>query len=265
MLIIGIPIAAYWGTLAYVNHQLDRRTYQQVYNECHKLWSNRGLVGEGVARNSIQSVLNAFSHQAAGVEIDYYYDTDLKKFVVSHDFPYGLIENRLLTLQELFEAVDSPGHYYWLDFKKLRKLEDKQVDDAVARLEYITSNNDLKRRVYVEGEDPLHLAYFQRAGFNTIFDTHPLADRYPLSVFLINVYKIVYYFGRHTVLGLNYSYHGAPIYSGENKAALSNVPVFVYHTPDDPELVKRLVSDPAVKVVLNSDETISNFHINSCR
>jgi len=260
----GFLIVAFWGLVIYVDKQLANTSHDQFYNDCHKVWSNRGLVTEGRVQNSIASVKNAFMHQAKGVEVDHFYDPGLGRFIVSHDFPYRLKDGKLLTLEELFSAVDSPDHYYWLDFKKLRKLKDEQVYEAIARLNQIAGSNDLKQRIYVEGEDPFHLAYVRDAGFNTIFDTHPIPDRFPLSGFVINVYKIVYYFGEYSVFGIPYSYHGDPIFSGENQKTLANVPVFVYHV-DEPKLIEGIVMDPAVRVALNNSHSIDNFQTNVCK
>lgn len=187
--IIVLSVITYFLVTAYVNSQLEQRTDYQAYDSCNKVWSARGVYDEWKDQNSIGSVKRAFAMGATGVEIDLRYDTDLNKFIISHDLPYNLKEGKLLSLKALLDAVGDSG-YYWLDYKNLRWLDAQQSQNAIARLNEITARGNLKSRIYVEGSDPLNLPLYREAGFHTIFDVHPPQDHYFVTSFVMNIYKL---------------------------------------------------------------------------
>ena len=120
---IGLGVVSYFLVTSYVNHKLEQRSEYQTYDSCHKVWSARGLYQKGVANgaieNSIESVALAFGKGGSGVEIDVRYDPESKHFFVTHDYPYIPQNGKLLTLNEMFEAVGRDG-YFWLDYKNMR-------------------------------------------------------------------------------------------------------------------------------------------------
>ena len=205
----------------------------------------------------------AFSKGARGTEVDHYYDTDLKKFIVSHDRPYNLKNGSLLTLEELFNATGESG-YFWLDFKKLRKLNKEEAKAAVMRLETIADKYSLKKRIYVEGEDPINLSLFHQAGFNTIFDTHPLSDNNPFTPMVINLYKALFYFGDFTVMAMNYGSIDDPIYGPHTQRSMGDIPVFIYHVADDAELLSTLSASTSVRVILVQNHSLDRYNTNAC-
>jgi len=266
---LSVLIASYYLMVAYVDHQLKDRSYTGVYNDCHKIWAARGLVVEGPditpngTQNSIESISLAFSKGARGTEVDHYYDTELKQFIVSHDRPYNLKNGSLLTLETLFNATGEKG-YFWLDFKKLRNLNKEEVNAAALRLEKITEKYGLKKRIYVEGENPTNLSVFRKAGFNTILDTHPLTDNNPFTPMVINLYKALFYFGDFTVMAMNYGEIDDPIYGPRTQKSLGDIPVFIYHVADDAELLSTLSASTSVRVLLVQNHSLNRYQVNSC-
>ena len=262
-------IASYYLMAAYVDHKLEDRSYAGVYNDCHKIWAARGLVVEGPditpngTQNSIESIGLAFRKGARGTEVDHYYDTELKQFIVSHDRPYNLKNGSLLTLETLFNATGGKG-YFWLDFKKLRKLNKEEASAAALRLEAITSQQGLKKRIYVEGEDPVNLSLFRQAGFNTIMDTHPLADNNPFTPMVINLYKALFYFGDFTVMAMNYGEIDDPIYGPRTQKSMGDIPVFIYHVADDAALLSTLSASASVRAILVQNHSLNRYQVNSC-
>lgn len=260
--VVLIPLAVIAVVLTalsyYVDRQLDKRDHA-AYDLCRKVWSARGIYGESVAQNSIESVAAAFDSGALGVEVDVYFDREMNDFVVSHDEPYQLKNGRLLMLEELLAAYPEP-RYYWLDFKKLRRLNKRQAKGAVARLTAITQPYGLGEFIYVEGENPTNLALFKRAGFHTILDTHPLSDDFLLTPAIIAGYKMIYYYGDHTVMGMPYGVLGDPIYGPRTRKSLGSVPVFLYHVPGDDQLVDELILLDSVRVTLVGRDECINFH-----
>lgn len=254
VLIVGFLILS-----LYVNYQLSIREYSDAYDDSRKIWTARGIYGEDVEENSIESIRRAFDEGAMGVEVDVFYDVEMDDYIVSHDRPYLLVKGKLLKLKELFDALGE-GHYFWLDFKKLRHLTNHQARQAVQRLKVISANNGVQQRIYVEGESPINLALFRKAGFHTIFDTHPTTDSHFLTPFAITVYKIFYYFGDHTVMGMEYGSLRNPVYGIKTRNRLGKLPVFLYHVPVDERLLDELVDMQAVRALIVGNNQSVNFH-----
>ena len=63
---IALVVLASYAMVFYVDHQLSRKDYSDSYNDCRKVWSARGLYGNGVEQNSIPSMKAAFSAGAMG-------------------------------------------------------------------------------------------------------------------------------------------------------------------------------------------------------
>lgn len=263
-LLMGVVSTTHVAVIAWVDRELALRTYVGVYDDPFKVWSNRGLVLEtnailrGGKHNSIESVALAFDRGAKGVEVDVFYDTQLATFVVSHDRPYHLQDGRLLSLRELLAAVGERGAF-WLDWKKLGHLDTEAIEAARAELQELTAPGGLKERFYIEGEDPLNLGVFRRAHFKTIFDIRPQADSSPFTTPLVDLYKALYYFGGHTVMGMDTGSAEAPIYGPETRRLLRDVPVFLYHAPDDAVFLGDLLAHRNVRVVLLQDHSLARY------
>jgi len=252
-----------------VDKKLNTRTYPGVYGECNKIWATRGLVPDEPAittdgkQNTIESIQLAFDRGARGTEVDVHFDTEDGKFIVAHDVPYNLKNGELLTLEELFRHT-SGRNYYWIDFKRMRQLSDEELDASVAELDRITSEFDIKNWVYVEGEAPLSLAAFRKAGFNTIFDIHPRSDRNLFTPVIMGFYKLVFYFGDFTVMAMNYGPIDDPEYGLRTQTLLGSVPLFIYHFDEDAEALDRLQKNTAVRVILFRDHSLDRYRLNAC-
>ncbi|HEX7029915.1 MAG TPA: hypothetical protein VF254_04915 [Gammaproteobacteria bacterium] len=266
---VALLVFAWHASVALLDRGLQARTYEGIYKDCHKVWATRGLVldaavNDHTAGNSIATVRLAFERGARGAEIDVFYDPELARYVVSHNFPYDLKDGELLSLEKLFREVGGE-HFYWLDFKHMRHLGDEAIADAAARLVEIADGLGMaKNRIYVEGATPFHLAHFRDAGFRTIFDIQPLADGHFMTPFVINLYKALFHFGDFDVLGMNYYYRGEPIYGPVTRELLGGVPVFIYHIPDDVQLLRELSAIPEVRVLLDHDHGADRYAVNAC-
>ena len=256
---VCIVAISYFGIVSYVDYRLADKDFADAYSSCAKVFSARGLYETAATQNSIESIGRAFARGAPGAEVDVRFDTELKQFIVSHDLPYNLKNGKLLTLEALMGASEK-DRVFWLDFKNLRDLDDKQLADAVRDLTQMTVPLGMKSNVYIEGSDPLNLPAFRDAGFPTMFDTFPLPESHFLSTISINLYKIAYYFGDYTVMSMNYGSRQDPIYAGRNKERLGNIPVFIYHIPVNEELIDELVATPQVRVLLIGNNESVDFH-----
>ncbi len=266
--LLGCITLAFLVATAWADWGLQNRKQANVYENPHKIWAARGLVlnDRRITRhgtqNSIESIERAFQHGAQGVEVDAYFDPPLGRYVVSHDRPYNLKNGELLTLGPLLDAVGTQGEF-WLDLKKLRHLAHGELNSAIAELARLTSTHGLKGRFYVEGEDPVNLSAYRRAGFLTVYDTHPLTDANPLTPLVVDLYKLIYYFGDHSVMGMNSGEGAELIYGPVTRRALLNVPMFIYHAPDEHQRINVLLSNPDVRVILIGDQTFARFDLSA--
>ena len=264
LLLVAATGLALTAVFAWVDHKLGDENRVDLPPESFKVWSTRGLVIGGTAtewngtQNSVESVRRAFEHGALGVEIDVFFDPDLGKFVVSHGRPYLLKNGKLLMLDEMLAEVGDLG-MFWLDWKKLRHLEQEDFRKALDELARLTSVGDLRQRLYVEGEAPFRVRQAANKGFLTILDSHPLPDSSFLAPLVASLYKSVYYFGGHTVLALESGDVDDPVFGPRSRRILSNVPLFVYHVPDDPGLMRQLALQDNVRVILPRDHTLDRF------
>ncbi|NOR51562.1 MAG: hypothetical protein GQ470_02985, partial [Gammaproteobacteria bacterium] len=144
-------------------------------------------------------------------------------------------------------------------------LGPEQTQAAIARLKLISASGNLRERIYIEGADPINLPLYRQAGFNTIFDIHPPKDNLPITSLVMNIYKVAFYFGGHTVIGMTHGSVDEPIYGPDTQKSLGNIPTFLYHVPDNSGLLERLVVNDSVRVMLvGRDLSIDRFNNGLC-
>ena len=263
-------ILIYNSTLIYVNNNIDKKQDSTIYNSAHKIWAARGLYKNKAEQNSVTSIKRAFEKGTLGVEVDFSYDVDMNRFIISHDHPkknkngkliYTTKDGELLTLEKLFIQTGK-NHYFWLDYKNLDKLSDTQTHKAIGRLEKISKVYDIKERLYIEGSNPLKISLYTDAGFKTILGIHPLPESNIFSSILVNGYKIAYYFRNISALAMPYGSLKNPIYKTKTQEILKTIPVFLFHVPDDENLLINLVQTNDVRVMLvGRDESINRYYI----
>ena len=274
-LVLLLVAVIVWNlTIVYVDKQLKDNNDDSVYDSCHKVWVARGLYTTHSEQNSIVSMKRAFTEGASGVEVDLYYDVKMDRFIISHDKPvkdkegnliYTEKNGKLLTLDKLLQSVGE-GHHFWLDYKNLDKLNVQETEHAIKRLLHITSKGLLRESLYIEGSNPFRLSMYTDAGFKTILGIHPLRESSLFSSIVINGYKLGYYFSNITGVALAYGSIDDPIYGEKTEKSLGAIPSFLFHVPDDKELLHTLVSKSAVRALLvGRDVSINRFDINSCK
>ena len=275
-LFVGVVIVVaiiYNGAVAYVDNQLANKNHADVYDSCHKVWAARGLYNQRSEQNTPEAMSRAFSLGANGAEVDVHFDLKIKRFIVSHDHPvkgddgeliYSKKNGSLLFLEDFFKAVGK-DRFFWLDFKNLGQLNDQQTAMVIHHLEKITKFDSIKDRLYIEGSNPLLLSKYTDAGFKTILGIHPIRESLFASSFVINVFKMGYYFNNITVLAMPYGKLDDPTFGSDTIKSLSAIPTFVFHVPDNEKLVRDLVSTKNVRVVLvGKDLSINRYGINTC-
>ena len=271
--LMSLLVLLYHGTIFYIDNHIDTKVYQRAYENCHKVWASRGVYGTHAEQNSLFAFQRAFDVGHLGVEVDFYYDTSLDKFIVSHNKPYvgedgqlvyTLKDGKLFTLEELFKKT-AKGHYYWLDYKNLEKLSSKETHKAICRLDAITKVEGLKERVYIEGSAPWDLDDYTDAGYKTLFAFEPLPYSSIIASLSSNIYKIGYYFFNITAVAMPYGKIEDPKYNEITQKNLTSIPTFLFHIPNDDKLLYSLVKKSDVRVMLiGRDQSISRPQITSC-
>jgi len=256
--------------VAYVNNNITEKKDSTIYNSPHKIWASRGLYKNKAEQNSIASMKRAFDNGALGVEVDFSYDMEMDRFIISHDHPkkdkngkliYTFKDGKLLTLEKLFIQTGE-NHYFWLDYKNLDKLSDAQTYKAIERLEKISKIRSIKKRLYIEGSNPFKLSLYTDAGFKTILGIHPLHESVIFSSIVVNAYKIAYFFRNITALAMPYGSVNNPIYGESTQRNLKNIPIFLFHVPDNENLLLDLVQKDDVRIMLvGRDQSINRYYI----
>jgi len=265
----------YNTTLWYVNSNIEQRVAKkEVFNDCHKIWSARGIYSSKKEQNSLKSFQKAADAGYIGFEVDFYYDTALDRFVVSHDKPkkgedgklhYSLKDGKLFTLQELFSKFGK-NHYFWLDYKNLDRLNKEYTLKAINRLQQITKVHNIKQRIYLEGCNPFKLNSYEKDGFKTLLSFHPLPKSSPFSSISSNFFKMVYFFNDSSALAMQYGKLKDPKYNETTQKNLKGIPQFLFHIPTNDKLVKKLVKMKDVRVMLvGRDQSVNYAKFNECR
>jgi len=273
LIAIGVLTLLLYGLWLYSNWKLDPKYYKEVYQRPQKIWSARGLYDQNTPQNSISSLKKAFKAGAPGAEIDCHYDPDLHRFILSHNHPktapdgrkiYPKKEGKILTLETLFNEVGA-GHWFWLDFKNLGKLDEQETQDAIQRLNEITEHNGVKKRLYIEGTNPLKLRRYAQAGYHTLFDIQPLPETFHLTWPVLTAYKAAFVWGGFSAITMKYGHINRPVYGEKTQKILGDIPVFLYHIPDHNQTLNRLLCTPQVRVMLvGRDQSLNRFHLKGC-
>jgi len=259
LIVLIIAIISWNVLVALAENKLENREYKDIYSNNHKVWNSRGLYDKKTDRNSISAIQHAFDNGALGVEFDFHYDVRTDRFIVSHDHPsknadgtlkYVKKDGKLLTMQELFQSLNKSNQYFWLDYKNLDKLSTQETKKSIQRLLYITKENNIQERLYIEGSNPLNLPMYTDAGFKTILGIFPLRESYPFSSLVINAYKIAFAYTNISALAFAYGEPGDQVYGENAEKSLGNIPIFLFHLPHNEELLQNLVYKENVKVIL---------------
>jgi len=257
-IIFALLTLIYNGLLYYVDAHIARKIHAPVYNNPHAIWSSRGIYASKEEQNSLSSFGKAFDAGYLGAEVDCYYDKVTDSFIVSHERKkkgkkglrnYELKEGKLLTLQELFRVLGK-GHYFWIDYKNLDRLNEVFTLKAIKRLDKISHVYNIKERLYLEGSTPNHLEYYTHAGYKTLFAFGPLRNNHIFSSISSNIYKIAYYFYDVSAIAIHYGSIENPKYGKDSQKNLKGIPTFLFHVPDDKTLLRQLLKKPEVRVLL---------------
>lgn len=273
--VLFIALMVFYNVISlYVDKNIAKNQYSNIYDNCHKVWSARGFYKNHAEQNSISSFSKAFSLGSVGAEVDLYFDVKTKRFIVSHDRPKKLAngellytekEGSILTLNKLLTSVGK-DHYFWIDYKNLDRLNDVETMSALERLSEITKFDAIKSRIYLEGSNPFILSKYTDAGFKTILGIHTPTESSLLASFALNVFKMVYYFNNITAFAMSYGLQEDPQFGDKAQKTLIGLPVFLFHVPDDESLINNLMEKEEVRALLaGRDLSLNRAGLSICR
>ncbi len=235
-------------TVIVVDFNFSRLQPKTMYSGCFKVWAHRSNFAES---NTIES----FKLKARGREIDIYYDTDNDSYIVSHDYPYIMKNERLIKLEEVFINTDTKG-YYWLDFKNLKDLSISNTKTSAKKLHELLEKYSLLERTIVESKDPINLSVFSKNGFFTSYWIAPQEDRNMIAFwFNIYKYKIGFLYGEFSALSIDYNHYGST-----TEEVFSQLPIHIF-TVNKKNILMELMAKENVKIILTDE----NYYLeNSC-
>lgn len=236
-------------TVIVVDFNFSRSQPKTMYSGCFKVWAHRSNFEKSSNANESSKL------KARGREIDIYYDPDSESYIVSHDYPYILRNERLLKLEEVFINTDIKG-YYWLDFKNLKDLSISNTKTATKILRELLEEYSLIERTIIESKDLINLSVFSKNGFFTSYWIAPQEDRNMVAFwFNIYKYKIGFLYGEFSALSIDYNHYGSI-----TEEVFSQMPIHIF-TVNEKNILMELMAKENVKIIL-SDE---NYYLeNSC-
>ncbi len=221
------------------------------YNGCYKVWGHRGYFKD-YPENSIESFSEAFDRGAHGVELDIFFDNNLQDFIVSHDYPYNLVNGKLLTLENVFSAVGKRG-YFWVEFKQLDAVPD--VDLVVDKMERLIKKFNLMDKVIIESPKGILLRKFSKKSIHTSYWLDKPTYRFMFWIKDFQ-YRSLIGFSNFSAISMSHRYYN------HTKKKYSHLPIHLY-TVNDKDALSKLIDDNAVKVIL-SDEAYYSLKNAAC-
>lgn len=253
-----IPPAITLSTKVLVDHLFSQKSLLSpfFYNNCEKIWGHRGYF-KNHDQNSLKAINEAIELGAKGVEIDIYYDTEMNNYVVSHDLPYNMKENRLLLLDNVFSNFGNTN-YYWLDFKNLNSISKDNIHNAILKLTTLANQYETKDKIIIESTNAKNLLEFSKERFNTSywisFDKNTGSLNRWKYLYML---KIKYILGYFSAISMDYRN-----YTSTFKQALPTLPVLLF-TVNEKDTVEKLIIDDSVKIIL-SDENYYHSKSDAC-
>ena len=227
--------------------QLDKTPF---YCNNEKVWAHRGFC-DSAKENSITSFQQAFKLGAKGTELDVFFDVEMGEYIVSHDFPYQIQNDKTLRLEEVFQEFGKKK-YYWLDFKNLTKLSRKELQLSLHSLLSLLNKYDLQEKCIVEAQHPGKLGKFSKAGIHTSYWIKLDETDSKLEYFIEESgYK--YHILRHdfSAVSMRHKY-----YTPKVESTLTGIPVHLF-TVNDKNLLYKFCQKDDVRIILSDNNYYS--------
>jgi glycerophosphoryl diester phosphodiesterase len=216
-----------------------------------KTWSHAGYTKDtNFKKNTINAFDNAIVvNHVKGLELDVIYDIKMKKFVVSHDFPYQKHNGELLLLDSVLKKYKNTIKY-WLDFKNLMVLNKKETTESCENLIHLLKNKSVKQNnILIESENRENLSHYTDNSFYKSLWIVPYKSRYR-SILRDYIYKFYYITGEFSSISMPYKYYPRV------ESHLNNIPINLW-TINDPEIFEMYLKNKKVKIILSDQNWFS--------
>ena len=224
-------------------YYLQKEYKKPFFNDSqNKIWAHRGL-SVNFPENSLESINAAFKSGFPGVEIDIWFDSELNRFIVSHDDPDIMKTPAALNLQTVLDSVNTKDYLLWLDLKNVNA---SNVDSVLSRLTSINNKYKIKDKVFIESHKAKELHKIGKSGFFTAFFLKPVnVTRTYQTIYnnLINLfYLCIYDYNAVTMPSKNY--HGIilSLYQNQN--------VYLWSDNLEKHRLIQYTALPEVKIIL---------------
>lgn len=243
------------GAYIVVNLLFARLTITPFYDDCQKVWAHRGY-WKLKAGNTIPAFQQAFELGAKGVELDIHYDFPQERFVVAHNYPYELVDGKLVFLDEVFAAVGQQG-YFWIDFKNLQKMKRSEAELVAQKFATLLAQHNLQHKVIVESKSAGNLVAFSQRAIATSYWLGGVNRQTGTLTRLSKIfsYKLRFLWGNFSAISID-----SDNFTPEMQSAFSHVPVHLF-TVDDQREILRYQAVKNIRIILSNE----NFYqLNSC-
>lgn len=239
ILITFLGIIKYFTTYSIDEHKLSNLNY--------KVWSHAGNInGETIETNSIKSFDIVSKMKVKGLELDVIYDEKIKKFIVSHDFPYKEFNGKILLLDSVFSKYKNT-FTYWLDFKNLKDLNKKNTLESRLILDKIILEKTIKKEnILVESTNINNLSHYTKTGYYTSWWVLPYKSKYR-SIIRDYKYKLYFVLGKYSSLSMPYKYYSRV------ESSMNNIPINLW-TINDETFFKKAMRKKQVKIILTDQK-----------
>lgn len=216
-----------------------------------KTWSHAGYtIDTNFKKNTINAFDNAIVvNHVKGLELDVIYDTKMKKFIVSHDFPYQKHNGELLLLESVLKKYKNTIKY-WLDFKNLMVLNKIETIESCENLIRLLKNESIiQNNILIESENLKNLSYYTYNSFFTSLWLTPYKSKYR-SILRDYIYKYYYMTGKFSSISMPYRYYPRV------ESHLNNIPINLW-TINHPEIFEMYLHNKKVKIILSDQNWFS--------
>jgi glycerophosphoryl diester phosphodiesterase len=247
ILLTGLVLALLLFVVLIINYKFENLKIKHFYLGEYKVWAHRAY-DNYEKENSINSINKAITKGAKGIELDLWYDNEIKDFVVSSNYPYKLENGKLLKFNELLNKIPN-NIYFWLDFKNLSYMSRYDAEISGKHLLKILTNHNIKDKCIVESKNPINLSIFSGLGIFTCIEIEPknYSNWFKYNLMLCK-WKLSFIFGNISGISLYFKQYGEKILKD-----LPNVPIYLW-TVNDREEITKFINDNSVKVILTDSD-----------
>ncbi len=163
-----------------------------LYNNPNKLWAHRVLT---------ISEANKLSNKFNGIELDVFFEEEKNIFDLRHHGGF-----RGQSLYDFLLKIDSEKLFFWIDLKNINK---ENINAIINRLDFITSNNNLKNQIIIESKNIAVLSKLKEKDYKISY----WLPSFNIITSIINILAIKNNIIKYKPDAISCSYHNIDFYS----------------------------------------------------